>query len=318
MENFDLFDDDLSEVSTVVQTQKSLVDAEQRLGLMLDAMPIGLLFHTEQSVLYANQEACRLLKASKSELIGQHFLDHIRDAELEKTSALLSGAFADSEEVNDLESIVHCADGTELLVKIIVGRLPWEGTPVIQLLFQDITAQKRAENSLRKLSITDALTGAYNRRHLMYEASLYMDQKAMGLLSAALIDIDHFKSINDRYGHAVGDLALKDLTKMAHALVPTIDGADSAMFARYGGEEFLLLLPGLDLKAAEREAQRFCASVKRLRIASEDGEITGLSVSIGVATFRASDKNIDGFLSRADKALYQAKDSGRDRVCLAT
>lgn len=317
MEDFDLFNDDVSDISTVVQTQKSLVDTEQRLGLMLDAMPIGLLFHTEQGVLYSNREACRLLKTSKSQLIGQHFLDHIRETELEKTAELLSNAFKDNEEVKDLESVVQCSDGTELLVKVIVGKLPWEGTPVIQLLFQDITAQKRAEHSLRKLSITDELTGAYNRRHLMYEAELYIDPEATKLLSVALIDIDHFKSVNDVHGHAVGDLALKDLTKMAHGLVPTIGGTDSAMFARIGGEEFLLLLPGIDLKATEREAEHFRSSVKRLRIATEDGDMISLSVSIGIATYRASDKNIDGFLSRVDKALYQAKHSGRDRVCIA-
>lgn len=318
MEDFDLFADDMSDVSTVVQTQKSLVDAEQRLGLMLDAMPIGLLFHTEQSVLYANREACRLLKADKSQLVGQHFLDHIRETELEKTSALLNGAFARSQDAQDIESVVQCQDGTERLVKVIAGKLPWEGTPVIQLLFQDITAQKRAENSLRKLSITDELTGAYNRRHLMYEASLYIDKKATELLSIALIDVDHFKAINDQHGHGVGDVALKELTALAHSLVPTISGTDSAMFARIGGEEFLMLLPGLDLKAAEKEAEHFRTSIKKLRIKTEDGDVISLAVSIGVATFRASDKNIDGFLSRADKALYQAKHAGRDQVCSAT
>jgi diguanylate cyclase (GGDEF)-like protein/PAS domain S-box-containing protein len=313
----DLFADDAAEARTIVQTQQSLIDTQEKLGSMLDAMPIGLLFHTEQGILFANQEACRLLKADKKALSGQHFLDYIRDTELDATSSFLQNAFETRDSSIVTESVIRCRDNAERLTKVIAGRLPWEGTPVIQVLFQDITDQKRTEHSLRKLSITDELTGAYNRRHVFYEASSYISQTTPPPMSVVLMDIDHFKAVNDTYGHATGDLILKELARLAHDFVPKIPGCDSAIFGRIGGEEFLILLPGLDVKAAIPEAEAFREAVARLSIPSESGEMISLTISAGVADYRSSDQTFDALLSRADEALYRAKSGGRNAVCVA-
>lgn len=313
----DLFEDDTAHARTIMQTQKSLVDTQDKLGAMLDAMPIGLLFHTEQGILFSNREACKLLKADKSALFGQHFLDYVRQTELDLTSSLLGKAFRTQDPCLETESVVHCSDGTDRLVKIIAGRLPWKGTPVIQILFQDITDQKRAEQSLRRLSITDELTGAYNRRHVLYEASSYLSQANPPPLSVIMIDIDHFKAINDTYGHVTGDVALQDLTRLAHRYIPKIAGSNSAIFGRIGGEEFLVLLPGLDLRRAAKEADLFRAAAGRLKIASDSGELISFTISAGVAEYRKGDHSFDRLLSRADEALYRAKGDGRNRVCVA-
>lgn len=313
----DLFADDAVDARTIVQTQKSLIDTQEKLGSMLDAMPIGLLFHTEQGILFANQEACRLLKVDKQALSGQHFLDYIRDTEIDVTSSLLKNAFQTGDSSIGAESVIRCSDGAERLTKVIAGRLPWEGTPVIQILFQDITDQKRTEQSLRKLSITDELTGAYNRRHVFYEAALYISQSTPPPMSAILIDIDHFKAVNDTHGHATGDLALKELARLAHDFVPKIPGCDSAIFGRIGGEEFLILLPGLNVEAAMREAEAFREAVGRLAIPSDSGKLIPLTISAGVAEYRSSDQTFDSLLSRADEALYRAKSGGRNKVCEA-
>ncbi|WP_051332246.1 sensor domain-containing diguanylate cyclase [Cucumibacter marinus] len=320
MDNFDFFDEDASGISTAILTQKSLVDTEDKLGSMLDVMPIGLLFHTEQGILYANREACRLLAVTKSGLFGQHLMDFVRDGEVDKTSSEFRAAFLGEGETCEHESVIRGQDGKERLVKIIAGKLPWEGTPVIQVLFQDITDQKRAENSLRKLTITDELTGAYNRRHVFYEAELYIgdDGKNSVPLSVILTDIDHFKAINDNYGHAVGDIALREITRHAQHFVPTLSGADSALFARVGGEEFLILLPGFEIEAAERVAEQFRRGVGGLEIPLPCSDTPlGFTVSSGVAEYRTNDRNLDGLLSRADKALYAAKSEGRNRVAIA-
>ncbi|MCF4098356.1 sensor domain-containing diguanylate cyclase [Maritalea mediterranea] len=317
MEEFDLFSDDIDAANTIVKTQESLFDTEQRLGAMLDAMPIGLLFHTQQGILYANNMACELLYSQKSELVGRHFLDFIREDEFSAVDSLLQRAFNVFDKAVETESVLVIRDKTNRLVKITTGRLPWEGTPVIQILFQDITAQKRAEQSLRKLSITDELTGAYNRRHVFYEAESYLQQKNSPPVTIAMLDIDHFKSLNDTYGHAVGDTVLKDVTKMAHDFVPTIRNCSSAMFARIGGEEFLFLLPGLKVNEGFAVVEEFRQSLSRLRVAQKGEGLVNITASFGVAEFREDDKTIENLLRRADDALYQAKNNGRNQVCKA-
>lgn len=317
MEEFDLFADDIDHVNTIVKTQESLFDTEQRLGAMLDAMPIGLLFHTHQGILYANDQACQLLHSDKSELVGRHFLDFIRETEFLDVNNLLQSAFEAGQKAVEIESVISSEDRSDKLIKITTSRLPWDGTPVIQILFQDITAQKRAEQSLRKLSITDELTGAFNRRHVFYEAESYLQQASVPPVTIALLDVDHFKSVNDTYGHALGDAALSEITKLAHEFVPTIKNCKSAMFARIGGEEFLFLLPGLQVSDGMMIADKFRRSLTRLRIANDDGHLVKITASFGVAEYRESDKTLDTLLSRADTALYQAKENGRNQVCQA-
>ncbi|MGJ8528935.1 diguanylate cyclase [Maritalea sp.] len=314
MEEFDLFADDVDDINTIVKTQESLFDTEQRLGAMLDAMPMGLLFHTQQGILYANGEACKLLKAKKAQLIGRHFLDYVREDEFINANTLFQEAFSASETAIEAESVIVSSGANDRLIKITASRLPWEGTPVVQVLFQDITEQKQAEQSLRMLSITDELTGAFNRRHVFYEAETYLKQDEIPPLSIALLDIDHFKSLNDTYGHALGDLVLKEITRIAHEFIGALPNCDSAMFARIGGEEFLFLFPGLTADAAFAAADAFRLALMRLRVVADDGRMVGTSGSFGVAEFRDGDRTIDKLLSRADDALYGAKSDGRNKV----
>lgn len=318
MDEFEFFEDDAESVKAAALTQQSLVDTQNQLGAMLDVMPIGLLIHTEQGVLFANKEACRLLTVSKREILGHHLLDYIRSADIEKISQQLRSSFLGEGKTFEQESMLQRPDGSQRLVKLISGRLPWDGNPVIQLLFQDITDQRRAEFSMRQLTITDELTGAYNRRHANYEAALYISADAATRLplSVIMVDIDHFKRVNDTYGHQIGDIALKQLTRLAHDFVPTIEGTDSALFARMGGEEFIILLPGVEVPAAEAVAERFRRAVQAMSIALPDGELK-FTISLGVASYRDTDCTFDGLLGRADAALYDAKAGGRNLVRLA-
>lgn len=318
MDDFDLFaSDDDAAMSAAVLTQKSLVDTQERLGAMLDVMPMGLLIHTQQGVLFANQEACRLMRVERQVVLGQHFLDFVRPQDLAEVSEQFETSFGDARMV-DRESVLVRPDGTERLLRLISGRLPWEGNPVIQILLQDITDQKRAEQSLRQMTITDELTGAYNRRHAFYEAGLYIESDAAKHvpLSAILLDIDHFKRINDTYGHGVGDVALKELSGLVHRQLAVIREANSAIFARIGGEEFVVVLPGLALKPSLAIAERLRAEIQRLRITCASAALS-LTVSMGVGTYEPSDNNFDGLLARCDAALYVAKRDGRNRVCAA-
>jgi diguanylate cyclase (GGDEF)-like protein/PAS domain S-box-containing protein len=313
LEDFDLFASDEG-MGAAVLTQQSLIDTQERLGAMLDVMPIGLLIHTQQGILFSNRAACQLLRADPARLLGQHLLDYIRPSDLNRVLGQFEATFRGAEETFELETVIEISERTARLIRMISSRLPWPGNPVIQVLMQDITDQKRAENSLRQLTITDELTGAYNRRHVSYEAALYMNLAEDAIpLSVVMVDIDHFKHVNDTYGHATGDLALKRLTLLANELLPTIDGTDSGIFARIGGEEFVMLLPGLATEAAAVVAEQFRRKVEQMWIDLPEGKLT-FTISAGVATHVPADKDFSSLLTRADKALYEAKGAGRNRV----
>jgi diguanylate cyclase len=315
MSDIDLFADDTEAAEAATLTQQTLVDTQQNLGKMLDLMPIGLLIHTEQGIVFANRQACSSLQTGSDVLRGHHLLDYVAEADAGAVSQALKQAFADSEATCDSECAITRPDGSSRLMKVITSSLPWPGNAVVQILMQDITDQKKAEVSLRQMTITDELTGAYNRRHATYEASLYLEAAASdGMpLSVAMIDIDHFKHVNDTYGHDAGDLVLKALAQLAHEFLATNTKLDSPLFARFGGEEFLFLLPGAGAHTAYALADAFRRQVERLRVKLPTTALK-VTISAGTATCRAGDTSIDTMLKRADTALYQAKADGRNRV----
>jgi diguanylate cyclase (GGDEF)-like protein len=126
-------------------------------------------------------------------------------------------------------------------------------------------------------------------------------------LAISMIDIDHFKSINDTYGHTVGDEVLQ---KLAGELRQHIRHPDT--IGRYGGEEFLVILPHSMLQAAIQQAERLCRHIRSLMIKSNEAEIS-LTISIGIAQYKIHKEDWQTFLSRADGMLYQAKNNGRDQ-----
>jgi diguanylate cyclase (GGDEF)-like protein len=125
-----------------------------------------------------------------------------------------------------------------------------------------------------------------------------------------MIDIDHFKKINDSYGHTVGDHVLFQL---ANILQESVRDPDTV--GRYGGEEFLVVLPNTRLKEAAEQATRLCRRIREAEL--NDGEPIHLTVSIGVAEYRHGQENWQKFLSRADLALYDAKNAGRDQWAIS-
>jgi diguanylate cyclase (GGDEF)-like protein len=127
-----------------------------------------------------------------------------------------------------------------------------------------------------------------------------------------LMDLDHFKKINDSYGHAAGDRLLCAFADCAHEVVRPTD-----LLARYGGEEFSMLLPDTDLVQAERIAERLRARFAGVRI-EMDAERVGTTVSIGVTQIQLDRETVERALARADVALYRAKEQGRDRVLSCT
>lgn len=192
-------------------------------------------------------------------------------------------------------------------------RLPDGGT-VWHGFVSDISAHKQLEQQLHDAAATDFLTGMPNRRHIMLrmEQELARIQREPTALSAVLMfDLDLFKEINDRHGHAMGDEVLKHFSTILQHELRKVD-----CVGRIGGEEFAIVLSGADIDDAERFAQRV-----RDRLAESpmrDGELCiPVTVSIGISAMLPEDRSIAASLSRADTALYRAKQEGRNRVMIA-
>lgn len=169
---------------------------------------------------------------------------------------------------------------------------------------------RRLHASLRRMAETDALTGICNRHHFTVLAEQTLAQCARNGSHVALImlDLDHFKSINDNYGHVTGDWVLKQVAKAGQELCRPVDH-----FGRLGGEEFAILLNGCDLKAATRVAEDFRVRIGRIQTAAS-GFNFSVSASFGVTCSMMAAYDLDKLLSQADQMLYRAKREGRNRV----
>ena len=179
-----------------------------------------------------------------------------------------------------------------------------------QLYLRNDSLQEMTQQ-LQELALQDELTGVHNRRHILevLERQKALADRTQQAFTVCYCDLDHFKRLNDNYGHAAGDKALQNFAQLAQNSVRTVD-----YVARIGGEEFLLLLVGADAHVSELVTHRLRVGTHQLNVAPED-EHYRLSVSVGVTQYRANE-SIDSLLRRADEALYKAKMGGRDRVVM--
>jgi diguanylate cyclase (GGDEF)-like protein/PAS domain S-box-containing protein len=200
-------------------------------------------------------------------------------------------------------------DGTQLPVEIAISKINVDGLIEFTAIIHDISDHVRLMDLLQKQAITDELTGLPNRREFMdvVENILATDEE----LSVFILDVDHFKHINDNYGHDIGDEVLRILAKVS---TDKCRGRD--LFARWGGEEFVAVLPGTGPAKAREIADRLRGMFERQEFDHtwRLGKPIPFTVSIGVATRSHGEKDLDTLMKRADQALYKAKESGRNRV----
>lgn len=175
----------------------------------------------------------------------------------------------------------------------------------------------RNEQKLKKLVITDPLTGALNRRGLIEAASQMKQKTAKDKLLALLVfDLDHFKSINDTFGHQVGDTVLSFFADMVTPIIAKAGLDMEGLFARSGGEEFCALIPVTNLRQAAGLAEQIRTMVASTPIVVDKGTVR-LTTSIGVSGVAAADFDFDSVMSQADHGLYKAKADGRNRTAIA-
>ncbi len=208
---------------------------------------------------------------------------------------------------NDQKQVeVFHAGANDFVTKPIIEETLMARIRSLLLIKQQFVALKRQSETMHRLAITDTLTRVYNKRFLLDHGEQFLANRRNQPVSALLLDIDHFKKINDNLGHITGDRVLEALGRLLKERVP----ADS-MVVRFGGEEFALLLPHCNLGEAHACAEQLRSEVEALYPAD-----IPITISIGLATTQGQpDVTLTQLLSQADKALYAAKDRGRNRVC---
>lgn len=187
------------------------------------------------------------------------------------------------------------------------------GSVLIVLLLWQAQRQLRRSRRLHRMAMTDPLTGVANRRRLEYVGAMALAHAhAMGEpLSLIALDVDHFKAVNDTHGHPIGDQVLISLTAACQRALRQVD-----QLGRLGGEEFVAILPGSDAAAALRVAERLRREVHDMSLEHLAPGLR-LSISLGVTAKGPEQDTLDQLLKRADRALYRAKELGRNRVELA-
>ncbi len=186
---------------------------------------------------------------------------------------------------------------------------------IFSLAFYVLQRWRAREEAANHLSRTDSLTGLSNRRHVLELLELEKSRCELAEmpLSVIMVDLDHFKSINDRWGHDIGD---RVLTAAAHALRDSVREYDHV--GRYGGEEFLVVLPGLDTTQSRSLAERIRQTIASVRLRLPTGERISLSASLGMSCYDVAEMvTVNDLVKQADVALYQAKHQGRDRLVVA-
>ncbi len=325
----------------LLRAQQEMQAAHDSYARLYNQAPVGYLsLDSNGIILQTNQTFADMLGISARKIIGKTLAEFIlledRPIFLGRFRSFFNKPQDKSLDVRLAQPLKH-AKG-HLCVHLAGrletdGRLPSSSDPQTYLLVivSDISAQKAIEDALRQakteletknqelyqayvreqlLARTDTLTGINNRRYF-FEVAVHEFNAAVRYshpLSAIMFDIDHFKELNDTYGHQAGDDMLRNLAQLTRQQLRSAD-----ILARYGGEEFVILLPYTRLKQAYLVAERIRETVAAFRLTWNEHKI-GITLSLGVAEFDSQTDSLDKLIQRADQAMYEAKNGGRNRT----
>ncbi len=293
----------LSDVTESRAAENALAESEERFRQFAKAAFEGLMLVEDGRVLDANPALCRMLGDA---------LDNVTGRPAAAFMTLDEGAReGETEAEGPHEVTLHRADGTTLPVEVRRRAFHYRGRLVHAYAIQDITERKEAEARLKHLASVDSLTGCLNRGAFFEAADREFErhQRHGHPIAAVMVDADHFKALNDTWGHQAGDTVLVALARRIRDSVRAND-----VVGRYGGEEFAILLPDTDMEGARELAERLRRTVAAAPV--HHGE-TALHCTVSVGCAGATHlQDMDSLLNRADDALYRAKAAGRDRtVC---
>ena len=289
-------------------------DWRASLGEIMDLVPVGIeVYDNDLNGQFFNRRADELFLYEGKAIIHHDewfefgFPDPaVRQTRMEEWHDLLEAARRNPDEVYRTEWSMRCRDGEQHVVQFLCRFV--RGNFVMVLW--DVTEQRALEAELRRLAQSDPLTGIRNRRAFFEaaEAAFAAARGADEALALLILDIDHFKAINDRYGHPAGDVVIRTITERCAAALGT-----GEVFARIGGEEFAVLLPTTGPEGARATAERLLDAVAGAPITAHGGPIPA-RISIGATARGAADESFIAMMARADGALYEAKNGGRGRV----
>ena len=302
------------EITEKMNLQHELEVSTSRFRSVVDAAYDAIItIDQEHNITLFNRAAENLFGYDSSEVIGRP-LEQLLPEQQRKHHSTYVRQFARSpvrsRQMNE-RNLIHGRhrDGTLVPVEIAISKINVGGIIEFTAVVRDIEDRVRLMNLLQKQAETDQLTGLPNRRALFDVVGAIL--KSTEKLSVLMLDIDHFKVVNDTYGHDAGDEVLRVLAKVGMAVCRKMD-----VFARWGGEEFVVALPG-----AEVEQARVIADKLRTKYETQDfahtwhsGQAIPFTVSIGVTERRPNEHDFEAIVKRADEALYKAKETGRNRV----
>lgn len=281
--------------------------------LVEGANSVILRFDTKGIIRFINNYGLRFFGFEADELIGQNIMGTIAPR-TEQWEGALEAMMQDVQQHPEKYLLAEAENVRKNGERIW---LTWSIRPILDQkgelaeilsVGHDISQRKELETELRKLATTDSLTGIANRRRFLSKApkEVTRSQRYGRDLSVLMLDVDHFKTINDRYGHAVGDQVLCRLVEVCNDELREHD-----VIGRLGGEEFAILLPETVLETARAVAERLRENIEATTV---DGQSFHFTVSFGVAQVKGSEETAEEVIRRADEALYRAKQKGRNRV----
>ncbi len=302
------------DVTEIKQSQTALQEFSDRLALATDAGMIGIWeYDVTAGTLIWDDIMMQLYRIDPAQFNGSYedWRGRVHPEDMVEAETTLLEAIENKSQLSDEFRIVW-PNGQVRYIKMDALMQSGKDGKVKRVtgVNQDVTETRRLEEKLRRLATTDSLTGATNRRHFTSrgEEEIARSKRYETPITMLTLDIDHFKRVNDTYGHPVGDEVLKSLVTICRATLRTTD-----IFSRMGGEEFSALLPETTLEDAIKTAERLRKAVEASRVMAED-EVIKYTISLGVSELRAADTSLEGLMRRADRALYMAKDAGRNRI----
>ncbi|MDJ0836602.1 MAG: diguanylate cyclase [Acidobacteriota bacterium] len=289
--------------------EDALRDSEERLRSILDAplVPIAISSLETQRITFINQRGAHLFGLDLEDALGKFGPDYWLDDEArgEIFRIMRRKGIVENYEVRFMKE-----SGKHFWALLSAIPMTYRNEPSLLVTLNDITERKKLEEELKRAATVDFLTDAYNRRHFLHLGRREYERAARhnNDLTVLMMDIDHFKRVNDTYGHPAGDETIRTMAQTCLNSIRSID-----IFGRLGGEEFAAILPETDLADAVRTAERLRQTVEAISVVYE-GQTINFTVSIGVTKLLPTDTAVESLLDRADKALYKAKDGGRNRV----
>ena len=293
----------------------ALQASEKRFRSIFENAGVGIAeVASDGSFQLVNDRFCKITGYSRDELftLKKNFQAITHPDDIERDLSFYQQLLAGTRPNYDLEKRYIRKDGSVAWVRLSVSAFLDESLQLTSIsAVQDITDLKHLQTELEHQAHTDYLTGIANRRYFMElaERELARVQRYAQPLAMIMIDIDHFKRVNDQFGHKMGDKVLQHIAQILNVGLRDLD-----IIARIGGEEFAVLLPQTNASLAYEVAERLIALVRSNDLHTELGVILHVTVSMGIAVLTEASQDIEFLMHRADISLYQAKVNGRDCI----